>query len=348
MNKTGFQAAILAVTMGAAIASSAQAQTQTRPAGQQPANRAAPAPTPAPAASPAAAPRHAAEEGGAIKNTEVVARVGDGDVTAEEIRAAIGQLDARQQAAVARDPALLSQTVRAILAGRLVLKEAIGKKWDQQPAVAAQLVRVRDNLIAETYLQSVTNPPDSFPSETEIKNVYEANASALLVPRRFKLAQIVVNLARDADKATEEGARKKLDDIVRKAKATGQDFGSLARSVSEDTATAERDGEIGWINEPDLRPEIRSQVVGLQKSGVTDPVRLDDGWHILKLLDTEAARTRALAEVRDALVQRMRTERAEANRRAYMAELLKQTPPVVNELALSKLLDTKPEPVPSR
>lgn len=348
MNKTGFQAAIVAVTMGAVIASSAQAQTQTRPAGQQPANRAVPAPTPAPAASPAAAPRHTAEEGGAIKNTEVVARVGDGDVTAEEIRSAIGQLDARQQAAVARDPALLSQTVRAILANRLVLKEAIGKKWDQQPAVAAQLVRVRDNLIAETYLQSVTNPPDSFPSETEIKNVYEANASALLVPRRFRLAQIVVNLARDADKAAEEAARKKLDDIVRKAKATGQDFGSLARSASEDTPTAERDGEIGWINEPDLRPEIRSQVVGLQKSGVTDPVRLDDGWHILKLLDTEAARTRALAEVRDALVQRMRTERAEANRRAYMAELLKQTPPVVNELALSKLLDTKPEPVPSR
>ncbi|MBC9879650.1 peptidylprolyl isomerase [Bradyrhizobium sp. INPA01-394B] len=343
MNKTAFHSAILAVTMGAAIATAAQAQT--RPAGQQPAGRAAPAAAPAPAPTP---PRPAAEDGPAIKNTEVVARVGDGDITAEEIRAAIGQLDARQQAAVARDPALLSQTVRAILATRLVLKEAIGKKWDQQPAVAAQLVRVRDNLIAETYLQSVTTPPDSFPSEAEIKSVYEANASALLVPRRFKLAQIVVNLAKDADKGAEDAARRKLDEIVRKVKATGQDFGSLARSASEDTASAERDGEIGWINEPDLRPEIRSQVIGLQKSGVTEPVRLDDGWHVLKLLDTEAARTRALAEVRDALVQRIRAERAETNRRAYMAELLKQTPPVVNELALSKLFDNKPEPVPSR
>ena len=70
MNKTGFQAAILAVTMGAVIA--APAQAQTRPAGQQPANRAAPAPAPSPAAS----PRPVAEEGAAIKNTEVVARVG--------------------------------------------------------------------------------------------------------------------------------------------------------------------------------------------------------------------------------------------------------------------------------
>ena len=344
MNKTGFSDAILAVMMG--TAGSTHTLAQTRPANPPPASRTttAPAATPAPAAS----PRPAAEDGVAIKNTEVVARVGDGDVTAEEIRAAISQLDARQQAAVARDPALLTQTVRAILATRLVLKEALGKKWDQQPAVAAQLVRVRDNLIAETYLQSVTNPPDSFPSEAEIKSVYEANASALLVPRRFKLAQIVVSLPKDADKAAEDAARKKLDEIARKLKAPGQDFGSLARSSSEDTATAERDGEIGWINEPDLRSEIRGQVVGLPKASIMEPVRLDDGWHILKLLDTEAARTRPLAEVRDALVQRIRAERTETNRRAYMAELLKQTPPVVNEIALSKLLDAKPEAALSR
>jgi peptidylprolyl isomerase len=86
----------------------------------------------------------------------------------------------------------------------------------------------------------------------------------------------------------------------------------------------------------------------LPKAGVTDPIRLEDGWHVLKLLDTEAAHSRPLAEVRDALVQRMRAERIEANRRAYVAELLKQSPPVVNEIALSRLLETKPDAAPSR
>jgi parvulin-like peptidyl-prolyl isomerase len=89
-------------------------------------------------------------------------------------------------------------------------------------------------------------------------------------------------------------------------------------------------------------------VFGLAKAGITDPVRLDDGWHILKLLDTEASRTRSLSEVRDALVQRIRAERAEANRRAYVANLLKQTPPVVNEIALSKLFDAKSDAPPAR
>jgi peptidylprolyl isomerase len=46
-----------------------------------------------------------------------------------------------------------------------------------------------------------------------------------------------------------------------------------------------------------------------------------------------------LPEVRDQLVQQIRSERATALRRAYLAELLKETPPAINEIALSKVLD---------
>jgi peptidylprolyl isomerase len=345
MNNT-VTAGILVAMAFSAVASDAIAQTRTPP-------QSAPARAATPPATPAAAPAQSttsssAADRAAVKGGEIIARVGESDVTAEEVRAALASLDSRQQAAVARDPALLSQTVRAILANRLVLKEALAKKWDQQPGVAAQLARARDNQIVETYLQSLATPPENYPSEADIKTVYDANATAFLVPRRFQLAQILVAVAKDADKAAEDVARKKLDDLLKKAKQPGADFAALARSGSDDAATAERDGEIGWVAEPDLRPEIRSQVIGLAKAAITDPVRLDDGWHILKMLDTEASHTRSLVEVRDALAQRIRSERAEANRRAYIAELFKQTPPVVNEIALSKLLEAKSDASPAR
>jgi peptidylprolyl isomerase len=315
------------------------AHAQTRPSAQP----ARPAAQPAVGAKPPAATpaeERAGEAG--VKAGEVIARVGTNDVTAEEVRAAVALMDPRQQSALARDPALLSQTVRSLLANRLVLKEAAAKKWEQQPAVVAQLARARENLIVESYIQSLTLPPENYPSDAEIKAVYEANQTALVVPRRFQLAQVVILVAKDAEKAAEEDKRKRLDEVSKKLKQPGADFGAIARASSEDKVSADQDGEVGWVAEADLRPEIRAQVTGLSKSGVSDPVRLDDGWHILKLLDTEASRTRSLSEVRDALVERMRAERAEANRRAYLTDLLKQNPPVVNEIALSKVLESKP------
>ena len=340
MIRTTVTAGLLAAMTFAAA--SAEAQTRASP----------PAAPARPAAAQSAAPRAGApapsDDKSPGKGDEVVARVGDSDVTADEVRAVIASLDGRKQAALAHDPATLSQIVRGILANRLVLKEALGKKWDQQATVVTQLARARENLIVEGYLLSVAAPPENYPSEAEIKSVYDANLSALLVPRRFQLAQILIALAKDADKAAEEAAHKKLDELIKKLKQPGADFAATARATSDDAATAARDGEIGWIAEPELPSEIRSQVTGLPKGGITDPIRLDDGWHVMKLEDTEASHTRPLAEVRDALVQKMRAERTEANRRAYVTDLLKQTPPVVNEIARAKLLEAKSDPGPAR
>jgi hypothetical protein len=265
---------------------------------------------------------------------EVVARVGNANVSAEELRAYIRALSPREQAALAKDPALLSQAVRMLLANRLVLQEVLSKKWDQQPNVAAQLDRVRENAAIELYLQSVSTPPDNFPSEDEVQKTYEANRNALLMPRQFQLAQIFIPVPGDAEKAAQDKAKQGLDEVQRKLKAPGADFAAIARTENDT-----KDGDLGWVAENQIRPEIRAQVMGLAKNSISEPVRLEDGWHILKLIDTKAAYTRTLPEVREQLVQQMRAERANALRRAYVAELLKQHPPVLNELALSNLFE---------
>lgn len=269
--------------------------------------------------------------------SDVIARLGNVDVTADDVRAEIGRLGARDQEALAHDPALMSRTVRLLLANRLVLKEALAKKWEQQPAVAAQLERVREQAIIESYLQSVSAAPDGFPTEAQIQAVYESNMSAMLVPRQFRVAQIFVAAA--PDKQSEDKVRRKLDQVQRKLQQAGADFAAIAAADSEDRVAAENGGELGWLSDAQLRPEIRGQVMGLANGAVSDPIRLDDGWHIIRLIDTKAAYTRQLAEVRDQLAQRIREERVSANRRAYLAKLIEQSPPVINELALSHLLE---------
>jgi hypothetical protein len=100
----------------------------------------------------------------------VIARIGDTEVKFDDMRASIESLDAREQAALARDPSLLNQVVRTFLVRRVVLKEALAKKWDQESAVAGQIQRARDNTIVETYLQSVSKPADTYPSDAEVQS----------------------------------------------------------------------------------------------------------------------------------------------------------------------------------
>lgn len=263
---------------------------------------------------------------------DIVARIGDANVSADDIRGYIAALGPREQAALAQDPGLLSQAVRMLLANRLVLQEVLAKKWDQQPSVAAQLDRLREGAVVEIYLQSVSTPPASYPSDEELQKTYDANRGALVMPRQFQLAQIFVASPKDADKATDDKARKSIEEIARKLKAPGVDFAAIANEND-----AKNGGDLGWLVESQIVPEIRTQVMGLAKNAVSEPIRLDDGWHIIKLIDTKASYTRTLPEIREQLVQQMRAERAKMLRQAYLGELVKRSPPILNEIALSKV-----------
>jgi parvulin-like peptidyl-prolyl isomerase len=270
-------------------------------------------------------------------DSTVIAQVGDTQVTAGEIRTALQSLDANTQAAAVRDPASLSKVVRLLLAQRLVLKEALAKKWDQDPSVTAALERLRDNAISQTYLQSVSQPPAGYPSDAEVEAAYDANKSKMMVPRQFHISQIFVADPKGSDPTADAKAQVKLD-AVRKALAKKDaDFAAIASAESDDASTT-TGGDLGWLLETRIQPEIRSQMGSLSKGGVTPSIRLDDGWHFLKVLDIKDAHVPTFDEVKSDLAQRMRVQRAQENSQKYVAKLMQDNPVQVNELALSKVI----------
>jgi parvulin-like peptidyl-prolyl isomerase len=311
-----------ALFAGLMLAGIGVAHAQTPPGGAHP-----PAPKKAAANAPAA-PAPATPVNAAAN---VVVHANGVELTADDVRAYLSGLNGQQQAAMVQNPALLDQAVKLLLANRLVEQEIATKKWDQQPAIAAQLNQVRQNAAIEFYLQSVSVPPQDFPSDQDLQKVYDANRAAFVVPRQFQLQQIFIALPAGGNEAD---AKKRLDQVEGKLKAPGADFAAVAQSDND----AKGGGNVGWIAENQLRPELKATIVGLAKDGVSEPIRLDDGWHIAKLVDTKASYTAALADVRPRLVQQLRSEKAVELRRAYVAELLQKNPPEVNEAALSNLV----------
>lgn len=265
-----------------------------------------------------------------------VGSIGDIELHQSEVVASLGALGSVDKEALARDPATMNKLVRSLLVQRVVLKEALGKKWDEEPSIQPLLKSTREAAIADSYLKSINRPPESYPSEAELKLAYENGRAALTVPRSFRLAQIFI--------AEEAGSEKKLKAVQQRLKENPASFGKVAGEMSEEKESASRSGEIGWLSEQQIQPEIMAQLPQLKVNAISAPVRLKDGWHILKVLDMREPFTPIFDQVRVQLAQRLRAEKTRANMQSYMTELLHNHPVAVNEVALSKLLQEVPPP----
>lgn len=264
----------------------------------------------------------------------VIGRIGDVELRESEVLASFSNLGTVDKEALARDPTALNKLVHSMLVQRLILGEAVEKEWDRSPSIQSLLQSTREAAITDSYLKSLCRPPDDFPGESELRAAYESSRAELTVPRSFRLAQIFI--------AEQKGSDKKLAEVQKKLKAAPTDFGLIAREFSEEKESASRDGEIGWLIEKQIQPEILAQLPRLNLNVISAPVQLKDGWHILKVLDAREPFTPIFDQVRVQLAQRLRAEKTRANMQAYMTELLHKHPVAINGVALSKLFQSNP------
>lgn len=286
----------------------------------------------------AAAPALAADPA-----SDVVARIGTAAVPASALRNFVRTLDPAVRKQALADPAAMDRLLRAELTRMAVLNEAEARKWDKRPEVVQEIQRVRDEAVTASFLKSVSTPPADYPSEADIKAAYDLNRDALMAPRQYRLSQIYVAIPAGGDAKAEAAAKQKADGLVGRARASGAksggaDFAALAKTDSG-AQPGERAGDLGWAAESDIVPEIRTQIVGMAQGEISDPIRVQSGWHIVRLDDTRPAGPRPLAEVHDALATALRQRKAQADEQAYLAALLAKTPIAVNEAGIKKIFE---------
>lgn len=258
----------------------------------------------------------------------VLGKIGDIELSTAETKEAIAGLQSGQEPVLTKDPAAVGQYVRALLVQRLVLKQAQEKNFDQDPAVIARLVRARETALSEAFLESHSTPSKDYPSEEELKAAYESAKPSLLLPRAWRLAQIFTK-----DEA-------KLASLKKQLAAKGADFAAIAKAHSEETTSAANGGEIGWLQENQIQPAILAKLPALKTGSISEPVKLDDGWHLLKVIDTREPATATLDQVRPQLITRLRADKAKELRAQYLAQLLKDHPLAINEIELAKILSS--------
>jgi len=180
---------------------------------------------------------------------------------------------------------------------------ALDKEKSTEEQVRA---RIEKELLAQAaYTRNVTEPAKM--SEPALKEYYEKNAAKFKQPESAKLRII---------STTDE---KKAQDILAKIKQ-GEDFGELAYGLSEDSYRV-KSGDIGYIHKGRMLPEIDAVAFKLKVGEVSDIIKAENNWFIIKVEDKKPERQMTFEETKARLQKELETERANELKKKWIDSL---------------------------
>ncbi|MEH7236649.1 peptidylprolyl isomerase [Bacillus sp. JJ1562] len=127
-------------------------------------------------------------------------------------------------------------------------------------------------------------------TDDEIKTYFEANKDSLAQPEQVQASHILVE-----DETTANEVATKLAD--------GSDFAELAKEYSKDTANAEDGGELGYFGKGQMVAEFDNAVFSLGIDEISDPVKTEFGYHIIKVTDKKEAKEANYEESKDTIYE---------------------------------------------
>jgi peptidyl-prolyl cis-trans isomerase SurA len=155
--------------------------------------------------------------------------------------------------------------------------------------------------------------------ETEKKKYYEEHKSEFVREEEVYLRQILISTEGKTPEQTAM-AEKKAKALVDRARK-GEKFGELARDNSDDPETAKNFGELPPYKRGQLRKEIEEVVFNQKKGYVTDPIRVPNGFIILKIEERFEKGQAPYDDVEEEITSRLAGPQMQPKLRAYLTRL---------------------------
>jgi len=198
---------------------------------------------------------------------------------------------------------------------RDALKEAVVGKIEPTDLELLDYVEKNKSI----YISRIISPV--VPTEEELKSYFEENRDRY-VKSEVRVSHILIKVPQDASEEEVQSASRKIEEIRSQLEA-GADFAQLAQEYSQDLITKDSGGDLGWIErETGLYGEAFTETAfSLEVGQVSDPVRTDEGFHLIKVTDK---RTTAFEDVKERVKNDFITEERDRRFTAWLEEARKQ------------------------
>ena len=140
-------------------------------------------------------------------------------------------------------------------------------------------------------------------SDADLHAAYEKNKSRLEVPEKRHARHILFTGKDDAASLAQ------AQQVLAQAKA-GKDFGELAKQYSQDPGSAHNGGDLGWAERSSFVAPFADALYGMSVGEIKGPVKTQFGYHIIRLDEIQAGKSKSFDEARSELESQLRRDRA--------------------------------------
>ena len=202
---------------------------------------------------------------------------------------------------------------------RRLLDRLVDEELLIQHGLALDLVR-RDNAVRAALVSAVielatADVDEEEPTAAEVERFYAAHHDYFTQPGRLRVQQVLVRIREDDAAAAAEARAREAAARLR----AGEPFATVRATLGDPEVAPLPDG---WLAPAKLRdylgPTPARTVLELPVGNVSDPVRSGIGFHVLQVLEQEAPRTPALAEIEGEVRAELRRQRSDEALRARL------------------------------
>ncbi|HYI45416.1 MAG TPA: peptidylprolyl isomerase [Actinomycetota bacterium] len=196
---------------------------------------------------------------------------------------------------------------------------------------------VRDSLLEEELRAGVT--AEAAPTDAELRDYYESHEDEFSQTRAQHILVDNKNLAEQIGTQARTAPKKKAQ----------QTFAKLAKDFSTDKANARKGGDLGFFSSGELVPPFEQAAAALDIGEVSDPVKTDFGWHVIRVTDR---RVSPFEEVSDQIAERLSVETEDRVWSEWLAAAYKDADVKVNprygelDLESGQVVDATAEDIP--
>ncbi|HVC09725.1 MAG TPA: peptidyl-prolyl cis-trans isomerase [Elusimicrobiota bacterium] len=191
-------------------------------------------------------------------------------------------------------------------------------------ATGSSLAALRSQIEDQVMREDLVKKADKISiSDDEVRKYFDAHKGTLGVPEAVRVSDIMV--------ASENSAN---DLLV--ALKSGADFSKVAAEVSLDNATKNQGGDMGFIPRGMLQPQIEKAVFSAKVGDVVGPLRLPNGYFILKVVSFRQAKPAAYKEVSARLKNALLADKIGKAWPQFLQELRQKAKIVPNKALIKK------------